>query len=563
MINGRAAAASMEGGCLLRNPGAGVAYTRALMHAPFSSSYLAAEPRALAFLPADFRDPQARVRHARRSAERTPAPALLEALRAAERELPPSAARAANLEALSRPGTAAVVTGQQAGLFLGPLYTFYKAASAIAAARALEQESGVRCVPLFWLQTEDHDFAEIDHCHVPSPGPGAAPLRLQIQDRAAARVSVAQRCLGEDVAGPLAALDEALGSLPRAREFLDLLRAHYRPGRPLAAAFAGLLAALFDEEGLLLLQPRQPAIAVLAAPLFRKALRGCQAICDALSERGRALGAAGFGEQVPVRRGSPLFFLHEPGPEGPRHRLERHGAAWRSLGTGQVFAEAELLALLDREPLRFSTSALLRPVLQDALLPTAIYVGGPGEMNYLAQLQPLYAFFDVPQPLALPRARFRLLEDNTRALLAKLGLQAADAERPRAELLRRVATAGDLQRPGTAPLRAWLLDEQGRRLEELAALDPGLREPVRRARESIERTIARLVERHEQLRLEQDRVAAERLDRLRAFLFPEEVPQERYYSLPYFACRHGVRALQDRIFAALSPFDPAVRDLDL
>ena len=160
----------------------------------FSDSYLAGEPAAHAFFAPGFRDPVERQRVARLAAGRKVPAVLLDVLREQQSALPASAAREANLDALAKGGAAVVATGQQVGLFLGPLYTFYKAASAVAVARAIEAESGIRCVPLFWLQTEDHDFAEIRTCAV--AGSDGQPVQLQLAEAGEARVSVAHRCLG-------------------------------------------------------------------------------------------------------------------------------------------------------------------------------------------------------------------------------------------------------------------------------------------------------------------------------------------------------------------------------
>jgi bacillithiol biosynthesis cysteine-adding enzyme BshC len=538
------------------------------MLATFSSAFLRGEPRALEFLPADFRDPISRGTLTRRAAARPVRRELLTVLEAQNQALCDSPARQANLQALAA-GAAAVVTGQQVGLFLGPLYTVYKAATAIAAARALARESGVPCVPLFWLQTEDHDFEEIDHCHVPRAG--GPPLHLQLPPTAGVspRCSVAHRPLGDAVAAPVAALEEALGGLPHAADFLAMLRRHYRPAATLGGAFAGLLAEIFADEGLLVLDPRCGELAALAAPLYQRSIVEEEAITAALLQRQAALAAAGYAEQIPTRPSTTLVFFHDGDIAGPRYRLER--PAWSIPAPGAEGGKRQLtpeqvLETLGREPLRFSASALLRPLIQDTLLPTAAYVGGPAELSYCAQLMPLYALFGVPQPLAIPRARFRCTEDNTRSWLAKLGLQPADVEAPRAEVLRRLAARSESDRPAPEFLRDRMLSELGVRLSELESLDAALRDPVRRARETIERTIARLTERYAQALLERDHVTTERLDRVQAFLFPDGAPQERYYSLPYFACKYGVRTFKEKVLLQLPDpalFTPGVRDIEL
>ncbi len=538
------------------------------MPTSLSASYLAAGADALRFLPLHFQDREGRVGLARRAAARAlgpaPAPALLAELREQQAVLAPSAARERHLESLAAPGTVVAVSGQQVGLFLGPLYTLYKAASVVVTARAIERESGVPCVPLFWLQTEDHDFAEIRRCRVARPsGP---PLELELAEGAPslARVSVAHRALGPEVQGELARLEAALGGEPHAAETLAQLGAHYRPGRSPGAAFAGLLAELFAEEGLLLLDPRRPAVARLAAPLYRSALLRAAELEAALAARSRELREAGFEEQVPVRAGATLLCLHQGRPEGPRYRLGRAPAGYRLQGTGEdsTFSEPELLELLETEPLRFSTTALLRPLVQDHLLPTVAYVAGPHEIDYLAQLAPLYALLGLEQPLVVPRARFRCLEAGTRALLGKLGLRAAaDAEVPRADLLRRLGAAAD--RPPPEELIARLLGAVAPHLAEVEATHPSLREPVQKARASFEHTVRRLCARYGAALLERDQVTVERVDRLQAFLTPGGAPQERVLAMPSFACRHGARAVCEKVLAATRPFEPALRDLEL
>lgn len=556
---------------------------------PFSAAFLAGDPRALAFLPASFRDPKARLERARERAWRQVGPGFLELLHEQDRALPPSTARRRHIDDLGRPGTLVVATGQQVGLFLGPLYTFYKAASAVALARTIEAESGLRTVPLFWLQTEDHDFPEVDHCHVLRPGEGS--LRLALDDETAgqaeaARVSLAHRRLGEGVREQIVALEQALEERPHAAEFLALVREHYQPGRTLPAAFGGLLAALFAEEGLIVFDPRAAHVARLASSIYHRAIESADAIAERLLARVQALREAGFTEQVHIRPGSPLVFFHEHAATGPRYRLDRRGPVWALVGAGAgagapggareghvVTVDAgELLAMVDTDPLRFSTSALLRPIVQDTLLPTVAYVGGPGEINYFAQLGPLYDFFDLVPPLVVPRARFRCLDARTRSLLSRLGLTPRDAERPREELLQTLAAAALPEGlPAPERLATRLLEDFSRELEAFSAglsahappLDPKLDDAVRRTRGTAERAVERLIARYRRALGARAELAGERIERLTEFLCPGGEPQERHYSLAYFAAQVGVSAFKATVFGHLDPYDPAVRDIDL
>jgi bacillithiol biosynthesis cysteine-adding enzyme BshC len=523
---------------------------------PFSSAFLDGAPAARGFLARDFREPAARAAATLGAVARRTPPALLEVLAEQQARLPASAARDAHLEALAGGNTAVVVTGQQVGLFLGPLYSFYKAASAIAAARALSAETGKRVVPLFWLQTEDHDFAEIAACRVAPRGDGPpVTLALPPEDAAAERVSLAHRRLGPEIAGLVDALAEALG--PGADDVVALVRACYAPGRSPAEAFASLLATIFADEGLLILDPRDARVAALAAPLYRRALADAAALEAGLAARGAALAAAGFDEQIPVRAGCALLFFHRRDAAGPRHRLRREPGGWSLAGADERLTDAELDALVARDPLRLSTSASLRPLVQDALLPTAATVGGPAEVSYFAQLGPLYDHLGLPQPLVIPRARFLVVDGPTRRRLAQLGLSPADAARPRAELLAAGADDGLRRRVDE------LLPAVAALTREAAAADPGLARAAARTDASVRRALDRFVARAAHARHARDTTASERLDKIQRALAPGGAPQERVYGWPSLAARVGAATLKRLVLERLAaePFPTTLQEL--
>ena len=498
-------------------------------------------------------------------------PVLLAVLREQQASLPPSAARQANLDALAGK-TAVVATGQQIGLFLGPLYAFYKAASAVAIARAIEAESGVRCVPLFWLQTEDHDFAEIRSCVV--AGRDGEPVRMALPDDGEGRASVAYRTLPPGVSPLLDKLAEVLEPGPAAEETLALLRAHYQPGRSLAAAFSSVLATVFAEEGLLVFNPRDARVAELAAPIYRTCIEDSESIEARLTERRAALSAAGFKQQVAVRDRGALVFYHRDGEAGPRFRIQRKAAgrdetAWTLAGSTEVVRHEDLLATLARAPLRFSTSALLRPIVQDALLPTVAYVGGPGEINYFAQLPPLYAHFGLTPPLLVPRARFRCVDARTRRWLAELGLVAAELSASPDELRARLAAPVPSGAADPKQLRA-LVDRQiAPAVDQIAAAVSAtathLQRPAERMRSSVAHQLGRLLDRYARTLVERDEVSLGRIRRLELALVPEGIPQERYYHWPSLAGRLGVanfkRLVMEKLEAA-GPFVSEVQDLE-
>lgn len=507
------------------------------MPTPFSPSFLGGEARARAFLPDDFRDGSRRAEHVRLAAGRAVSPRTLGALKALSARLPASPAREAHLERLGAGRAAVVVTGQQVGLFTGPLYAFAKAASAIAVARALSDETGVPCVPVFWLQSEDHDFPEIDHCVV-QPRKGD-PVRLSLPAPPGdGRRSVSCLALGPEVSQALDGLAQALDGLPHRDEVLALLRTHYRPGAGWVDAFAGVMAEVFAAEGLVFLDPRDPALMQEVLPLHRRCFAEHQALSRALLEREAALEAAGFEVQVRVRPDVALPFVHAAGRDGPRERI-----APQALPAGEVC---------------FSSSALLRPLVQDTLLPTAAIVGGPGELNYFAQVGPLYAHLGLPMPMVLPRARFRVLDARTRDDLAALGRTAAELEVPRAQAL--ASLGGTSGEPTPDAVERELLAAVEPVLASLPK-DPRLGDAVELTRGTVARAAARLKARWAFARGERDQVLAQRVGRLQTALFPLGQPQERVYGLPSMAARHGLAEFKAMTFAKLSPFSGVVEEL--
>lgn len=521
--------------------------------------YLAGQARA--FFPSDHRDREDRGRALKR-ALRPLAPEVASALEAQNATYAPSSARDANLAAL-RAGAAAVVTGQQVGLLLGPLYTVYKAASAIALARALSAESGRPVVPVFWLQTEDHDLAEVASCHALRADGELLRMSMPVP-LPESRVSLAHVPLPEPIGACLASLRIELGDSHAAREHCAELERHYRAGVSYARAFAGLLAELFAPEGLVLIDPRTPELAAAAAPVHRRALREAAPIAQALNARCRELVAAELPAPVHVRLGSPLSFYHPLGAQGPRHRLAAHADGFAEVGGHGTHGLAQLLQLLASDPLRFSTSALLRPILQDVLLPTVAYVGGPGEIAYYAQLSPLYAAYEMSMPLVVPRARFVVIEPRAERLLRRHGLSPSDAQLGADVLLERCRPKhGD--EPSAGELETRLRTAIGREFDAVAGALPALGAELdgaaAKTRTALDKAVRRFSQRYQSALLRRSGAISADVKRLKLLLHPLDQPQERVFCLPYFAARFGARSFVERVLDAVDPFDPGLREL--
>ena len=514
----------------------------------FHTSYLAGRSR---FWPTHFADAVDRRTRTQLAAQQRVTPEVLAVLR----EQNPHAPRA--IESLARGNTAVVVTGQQVGLFLGPLYSLYKAATAITLAQKLSAQSGVACVPLFWLQTEDQDFAEIASAAFIGDGGKVQTVRVT-DDPALTRASVAQRVLGPEIDEARQTLAASLGD--RGAQVAELLARHYRPGISLARAFSGVLSEIFAEEQLLVCDPRDARLSACARKIWTGAISQDSALEALLAQRSAELQSAGFGEQIKLRAGSPLSFFHLGNSHGPRHRLQRDGESYRVLGAEGQLTRAELLGLVETDPLRFSTSAMLRPLLQDTLLPTAAYVGGAAELDYFAQLEPLFAAFDLTPPLLVHRARFRLWTAPASRAREALGLAENECAQSYEALAARCASTAGAELPG----ETWAKELLARVSHFSAgASSEQLERVANRTNLSITYAMSRLARAAERERAEKADSTQGRLRRLLAWMQPNGQPQERVLGFASFAARCSVAELRRAIFAALDPFSAELKDIHL
>ena len=367
---------------------------------PLFADFLYHPDRTARFYHHPFRDLsayQAAAAEIRISAERRAA--LIAALRV---QNPASA----SLERLALPETVAVVTGQQVGLFSGPSYTVYKLLHAAKLAVWLTT-NGIPAVPVFWQATEDHDFAEVNHVWVFDSE--HRPVKLEMR-RAASAQPVGGVALADP---PVRELRTALHGLPFGEEVSDLIEETYRAGSTMGKAFGELLRELLSKFDVLQVDPMLPEFRELAAPAIRAAVEAAPELTASILARNRELTGAGYHAQVHVEEQTSLVFLLE---NGKRLTLRRNGREYTL--NGRRFSTEELV---ERAP-SLSPNALLRPVVQDSMLPTVAYIGGAAELAYLAQSEAIYRVVLGRMPVALPRSGFTILDTRSRKLMDRYGL---------------------------------------------------------------------------------------------------------------------------------------------
>ena len=433
------------------------------------------------------------------------------------------------LDLLAKSGTVAVVTGQQVGLFSGPAYTIYKALTAARLAQDLTAR-GIPAVPVFWLATEDHDFAEVNHCRVFSPGYFPSELRADAQ---ASQQPVGTIALPHP---PLAALAEALQGFPYGEEISALTAECYQPGATLGAAFRHLLQRLLSDFNLLYLDPLEPSIRDIAGPFLAQALDAAPALNAALLARGRELEQAGYHSQVLVEPETSLVFLLEDGQRIPL-KVRNGGYASKA----RSYSVEELAAA----PGRLSPNALLRPVMQDYLLPTVAYVGGPAELAYLAQSEVIYRQLLHRMPVVLARSGFTVIDERSMLKMRQHGMALPAFFSPgvqvREQMARHLVPASLLERYSDArkSQKAML----GSLAAETARFDPTLEKATRTGLGKIEYQLLKLERKVAREALRRDERARLLADSLINLLHPAKHAQERYYSILPFLAQHGPQLL--------------------
>lgn len=461
------------------------------------------------------------------------------------------------LERFVEDGGYLVTTGQQPGLFGGPLYNLSKGLTAARLADTLEKRLGSPVVPLFWVSSEDHDWDEACHADVvgvdnelhridvAAPDPDVAPAIHRIR-------------LGEELAEAVREFVEQLPHTDFSGEYIELLGTAFAPGSTLAEGFHVTLQHLLGRFGVVFTDGAHPSVKRDSSWLLLGELERAGEMEAILRKTAAALEAAGYGLQVPILEESVNLFLE--GPAG-RERLYRHDGGYRLRTSGEELSGEEIGRRVAADPLTLSPNVLLRPVVESALFPTLAYVGGPGEIAYFGQLRAYFAAHGIEMPVVYPRWAATPIESKIRKVLDKFDLDVAALDRPFHEV------AGDIARDEMpADVRAALGKLRGTIGAGLAELkraasgvDPTLSGPVQQvgsqaqtALDDVERKIVQAVKREAEIGLSQ-------LEKAQVHLFPYGKPAERVQSSFYYLVRYGgalLDALYDRLRVNLDASDP-------
>jgi bacillithiol biosynthesis cysteine-adding enzyme BshC len=448
-----------------------------------------------------------------------------------------------NINLLREADTVAVVSGQQAGLFTGPLYTIYKAVSAVKLAGCLRQR-GTKAVPVFWIAAEDHDFIEVAKAEI--IGRDCQLKHVEVStDLHREGQPVGRVVLDDSINAIVDELFELLPNSEFAEDMKALVKNAWQPGRGYVDSFATMMTSLLGRYGLIFLDPLDAEMKKLAAPLYSAAVRRAPEIATAIEQRSRELESDGYHAQVLATANSFPLFLHDD--EGARRALVRvENGKYQAKDTGQQYSIEELAELALNEPQRFSPNVTLRAVVQDYLLPTLAYHGGAAEIAYFAQTAEVYRVLERPATPILPRSSLTMVERHSGRVLERYGLTLADFFEGLEPVTKRVVE----EHLGANTARHFTDAEQNvnqeldRLKRELQAMDPTLADALETGRKKIQYQLDGLRTRFVRAQMTRDEAAHRQLQRAADQLYPNKDLQERHINITSLLARHGTYVIE-------------------
>ncbi|HEY6661219.1 MAG TPA: bacillithiol biosynthesis cysteine-adding enzyme BshC [Pyrinomonadaceae bacterium] len=448
-----------------------------------------------------------------------------------------------NIQLLRESDCIAVVSGQQAGLFTGPLYTVYKALYAVKLAGCLRQRN-TKAVPVFWIAAEDHDFAEVAKAEFIGRDCQLKHVEVSTSLHREGQ-PVGQVVLDDSIDVVVDQLFELLPNSEFAADMKALVKKAWQPGRGYVESFATMMTSLLGRHGLIFLDPLDAELKKLAAPLYSEAARRAPEIASAIEERSSALESAGFHAQVLASANSFPLFLHDD--SGARHAVVRiENGKYKTKDIDNEYTAEELATMASESPERFSPNVTLRAVVQDYLLPTIAYCGGAAEIAYFAQTAEVYRVLERPATPILPRSSLTMIERHTGRVLERYDLTLADFFEGLEPVMKRVVEEhlGADTAKFFANAEENVNHELDRLRRELQAIDPTLANALDTGRKKINYQLEGLRTRFVRAQMTRDEAVHRQLQRAFDQLYPNKDLQERHINITSLLARHGTYVIE-------------------
>jgi len=444
-----------------------------------------------------------------------------------------------NIALLEMSDTVAVLSGQQVGLLLNPLYTLYKVLTAIKLAEELKDKFKWRVVPIFWMEAEDHDLSEINSLNFIDSQ--SRPIKLTLERPfGKGRRPVGELRLGEQIELLLEKINALVPDNEFKPELWKKIVSFYGSEETFSSSFARLMTYLFRSYGLVIVDPSDNKLKALARPLFARVIANLSEFTDITGNRNTELLKDGYSLQVnlPDQSHNTCLFIKI---EEEKYPLLKSDGGFSPKGREESYSREKLLQLIKRSPWLFVPNVVLRPLFQDSIFPTIAYVAGPSEVAYFAQLQPLYSFFELSMPVIFPRGSFTVVEKKVKRVLDRCGLDFSNLLAGREGAVERAICRFEAN-PQNDPFPT-IHQQIGATLnglkDHLQQTDPTLIEALEKSWQKISYQLNHLAGKYRQARHKRHQILINQLDKVFNNLFPYNQLQERIINPFYYLFRYG------------------------
>jgi bacillithiol biosynthesis cysteine-adding enzyme BshC len=465
-----------------------------------------------------------------------PRPALAEILTEQNRSFGAGQKTLANIEALKEKECCVVFTGQQIGLLGGPLYTIYKSLTAIKLAEYLSGQLKIKVIPIFWMATDDHDFAEINHVYFVDRQNKLVKLEYQPQKEWNG-YPASQIVLDENIKPTLEIFSSSAKEGKFSQEVSQKLKEFYAAGQPYYLAFGRWMSFLLGKYGLVLLNPADSDFKSLLSPIFTSELEKNGELQNLVEKTNSRLEKLNYHRQVHKLEEVTNLFYHSP----RRVHISRENGKFRWEGASTSVDSSKLVQMVENSPQDFSANVLLRPVLESFLFPNLAHIAGPSEVAYFAQIKALHEELKVVMPVIYPRQSLTLFEPEIKKILAKSGISCPEIMQDVEQAYNRVI---EKKIPGPAEellnqTQAELKQKVEGMGKEILKIQPGLKPNLEFTIGKIDFEFNKFKEKFFQAYKKQFKEIKEEVYTARQMLYPQNTFQERIFNLTHFVNRYG------------------------
>ncbi len=446
------------------------------------------------------------------------------------------------IEQIFEKNTYAVVTGQQVGIFTGPLYTIYKTATAIKLCSHLSQEFEASFIPIFWMESNDHDIQEVNHIYLVDSQSNLVKLEY-IPSGYIAGSTMKNAIIEEDFSDFIHDFYLHFHDTEFKEEIFKIIEESYQPSQNLSNGFACMMSKLFGKYGLIILDPSDRQIKGLMAEIFRNEIENPLRSTKSVNEMGEKLKAQGYDSQIEKKEDSTCLFIEE---NGIRRKLLYRDGHFEIDGNRSILTKEQVLETLQVTPWKFSPNVALRPVAQDYILPTIAYIAGPGEISYFAQLNEVYQYNDVDMPIIYPRSSLIIIESKIQRIIDAYNLNISDLALNYEELFSRISR--QKVGKGFEEIIESSRSEVERIFEkltkELSNFDPDLKNISESVRRKVDHQFSILKEKAYQAQRSRDEITRNQIKRACVNIYPDGKPQERVFNIVQYLVLYGLEFIE-------------------